>query len=276
MSQSSTTPLNLNGDQEISIIDILRFLKSGWKTIAIYGAAGIALSIVYLAITPKHYEATAQIAMAQIGAPNNSLNPLGTNIEEPAQLVYRMSMPTSYPPQTIAACRMSNTSIDGAALVKSIKIATAKGVANTVELKTFGPSQEAALSCANAIFELINITQSKILAPYIDEAKIKLADDEARLNKARDLVARADKSGAVMSAAYLSTRDEIRYLLDDITALKNVVISNQSRITHLVAPIYASDLPISPKKPIALAAGLFGGIFLGLLIALTRQMIAKL
>ena len=276
MSQSSPPLLDLNGDQEISIIDILRLLKRAWKTIAIAGLAGIVLSIAYLAITPKQYEATAQIVMAQIGTANNNINPQGINIEEPALLVSRMSLPTSFTPQTMAACGLADISNSGATLVKGIKLAPAKGVANVVELKTFGPSQEVALTCANAIFELIKTTQSQILMPYIEEAKIKLADDEVRLAKAKDLVARADKSGSVMSAAYLSTRDEIRYLLDEITALKNVVTSNQNRMTHLVAPIYVSDLPISPKKRMALSGGLFGGFFLGLLIALARQMITRI
>jgi uncharacterized protein involved in exopolysaccharide biosynthesis len=79
-----------------------------------------------------------------------------------------------------------------------------------------------------------------------------------------------------MSAAYLSTRDEIRYLLDEITALKNVINSNQNRATRLIAPIYAGDTPIAPKKPMTLAAGLFGGLFLGLMIALVRQVITRL
>ena len=79
-----------------------------------------------------------------------------------------------------------------------------------------------------------------------------------------------------MSAAYISTRDEIRYLLDEMTGLKNILASNQNRATRLITPIYASDMPIAPKKRIVLAAGLFGGLFLGLLIALARQMIAKI
>ena len=79
-----------------------------------------------------------------------------------------------------------------------------------------------------------------------------------------------------MSAAYLSTRDEIRYLLDEITSLKNVVVSNQSRTTRLIAPIYVSDSPVSPKKRVVLGGGLLGGLFLGLLFALARKMLVKL
>jgi len=277
MTQNSPPPLDLNGEQEISLLDFLLFLKEAYKTILFFGALGVAMAIAYLVITPKQYEATAQIVMAQIGAAsNNNLNPLGINIEDPASLVSRMSLPTSLPPQVTSTCGFEGKSEPGAAVAKSMKLNPAKGAPNVVELKTFGPSQAVALECANAIFELIKTTQSQILTPYIEEAKTKLADDQARLDKAKDLVSRADKSGSSTSAAYLSTRDEIRYLLDEITALKNVVTSNQNRITHLVVPIYASDIPIGPKKRVTLAAGLFGGIFLGLLFALTRQVIDKL
>jgi uncharacterized protein involved in exopolysaccharide biosynthesis len=42
------------------------------------------------------------------------------------------------------------------------------------------------------------------------------------------------------------------------------------------ALIYAPNTPIYPKKVKSLLTGMLGGLFLGLLVALTRQMIAKL
>ena len=176
----------------------------------------------------------------------------------------------------IAACGLQDQANAGASLSKSIKLTLVKGVASVVELKTFGPTPQAAQECALGVFELIKITQAQIVAPYIEEAKVKLADDEEHLQKAKDLVARSDKSGSAVSASYLLTRDEIRYLLDQIAALKNIVTSNQNRATQMVAPIYASDKPIAPKKRMVLAAGLLGGLFLGLLMALARQIVLKL
>jgi capsular polysaccharide biosynthesis protein len=264
-----------SNDDEISLIDILYFLKSAYKPTLVLAAVGLAIAVFYLMVTPKQYEAVAQIAMAQISASNNN-NPLGINIEEPSLLIARLSQPTSFPTQVLSSCGFDESANAAAALSKSIKLALSKGVANVVELKTFGESPEAALTCAQAIFGLIKITQAQIVAPYIVEAKLKLADDSERLAKAKDLVAKADKSGSVMGAVYLSTRDEIRFLLDEITALKNVVTSNQSRATQLIAPIYASDTPIAPKKRVVLAVGLFGGLFLGLLFAFARQLWIKL
>lgn len=270
-------------DREISLLDILRFLKSAYKTITITGVVGLATAIAYLAIAPKQYEAVVQIAMAQIGTSsninnigNNSVNPLGINIEEPSLLISRLSSPTSFTPEVLGVCKTDTDLNSSAALAKVIKLASPRGVANIVELRTFAASPQDAKSCAKAIFELIKSTQAQIMAPYVEEARIKLLDDEERLHKARDLVAKADKSGSAMGAAYLSTRDEIRFLMDEITALKNVVTSNQSRATRLIAPIYTSDIPIAPNKRMALAGGLVGGLFLGLLIALARKVIYKL
>lgn len=284
MVQTLKEQINLDGpgnqDEEISLIDIFRFLNNSYKTILLTVFLGLVIAGTYLLVTPKRYEAIAQIAMAQISASNNNnnnnLNPLGINIEEPTLLISRLSSPTSFSPAVIDACDLEGVPNPGSALVGSIKLTPVKGVANVVELKTFGSSPVVANSCAQAIFELIRATQSEIIAPYIEEARSKLTDDQGRLLKAQTVVAKADQSGQAMSASYLATRDEIRYLLDEITSLKNVVSTNQSRATRLVAPIYASDSPVAPKKQITLLAGLLGGLVLGLLVALGRQVLAKI
>lgn len=271
-------PQNQINDPEISLQDILIFLKRSYKLIALIGILGVAASFGYLLVTPKQYQASAQIQMAQIGAANNNNNikPLGVNIEEPALLIARLSSPTSYTAEITKVCGIDSTKDAQAILSKSVKLTIPKGVANVVDLKIIGASPEASINCAQAVFDLVKTTQAQIIKPYIEEAKAKLLDSQERLTKAQDLVIKADKSGSAMGAAYLSTRDEIRFLLDEITALKNVVSSSENRATRLVAPIYASDDPIAPKKRNVLLAGLFGGLFLGLLIAFGRQIIPNL
>ena len=270
-------------DDEISLIDILSFLKGAYKTILVFSVLGIAIAIAYLLITPNRFEAVAQIQMAQTSGANNNnnnnnnnLNSLGVNIEEPALLIARLGSPTSFNEGAIVACGQQAQSNPALATAQTIKLTPIKGISNVVELKTAGPTPQAASICAQAIFELIKTSRAQILAPSLEEAQMRAAEDKVRVAKAQDLVSKADKSGAAMSAAYLSTRDEIKYLLDEITALQNMVSSSQSRATRLVSPIYASDNPVAPKKRIALLSGLLGGLFLGLLIALGRQMWAKL
>ena len=110
----------------------------------------------------------------------------------------------------------------------------------------------------------------------MEEAKLKLVADNERIEAARRLIARADQSGSAMSAAYLSARDELTYFLTDRERMLDLINSVKSRGTRLDSPIYASDKPVSPKKAISLAAGLLGGLFLGLLIALGRKVLGKL
>ena len=217
----SNSPANttLPAEEEISLIDILRFLKGACKTILVFGILGIAAAFANLAITPKQYEASAKIVMAQIGAANY-LSPLGINIEEPALLIARLATPTSFTDQEIAACGFEGRPEAGAALAKAIKLVPPKGLANVIELKIVSQSPQLAMQCAGAIFELIKTTQNQLIIPYIEEAKLKLADDERSLASAKDVVAIADKSGSAIDAIYLSTRDEIRHQLDEITALK--------------------------------------------------------
>ena len=265
-----------NQDDEISLLDILRFLKGAYKTILVFGALGLAIAIAYLVITPNRFEAVAQIQMAQTSGANN-LNSLGVNIEEPALLIARLSSPSSFSAGAIAACGQQAQSNSALAAVQTIKLTPIKGISNVVELKTVGPTSEAASICAQAIFELIKTSQAQIQAPYLEEAQTRLVEDKSRLDQAKALVAKADKSGAVMgAAAYLSTRDEIKLLSDQMALLQDLISFSQSHVTRLVSPIYASDNPVAPKKRIALLAGLLGGLLLGLLIALGRQMWTKL
>jgi capsular polysaccharide biosynthesis protein len=271
-------PQDQINDSEISLLDILVFLRRSYKLIAFIGILGVAVSFSYLLITPKQYQASAQIQMAQISAANNNnnINPLGVNIEEPALLIVRLSSPTSYTAEITKACGIDSAKDAQAILSKSVKLTIPKGVGNVVDLKIIGTSPEASINCAQAVFNLIKTTQALIIKPYIEEAKAKLLDNQERLTKAQDLVMKADKSGSAMGAAYLSTRDEIRFLLDESATLRNIVASNDSRATRLVAPIYVSNDPITPKKRNVLLGGLFSGLFLGLLIAFGRQIIPYL
>jgi hypothetical protein len=269
--------LALNQEDEISILNILIFLKRSYKFIGLAGLLGIAASFGYLIIVPKQYQATAQIQMAQIGVSNNNnINPLGINIEEPAILVARLSNPTSYSAEIAKACGLDSTKEAQAILPKLVNLKISKGIANTVDLKIIGASPEASLLCAHAVFDLIKNTQAQIIKPYIEEAKVKLLYNQERLGKAQELVMKADRSESGIGAAYLSTRDEIRFLLDENTALKNMIISNENRATRLLAPIYVGDDPTGPIRRNVLLAGLLGGLFLGLLIAYGRQLLLVL
>jgi LPS O-antigen subunit length determinant protein (WzzB/FepE family) len=276
MSDQNFNPnFNSNIEDEISLKDIVDFLVESWKTILATGIVGILGAVGYIFVTPNQYEATAQIQMAQIRANNNNnnnnnTNPLGVNVEDPNLLIARMKLPSSYDQTAIAACGYESKQNPFEALAKMAKFSLSKGT-QMVELKVLGLSREQAIQCAVSILVIVKDTQKSITDPIVDEAKSKLAKYSQRLQEAQSFIAKADKSGSSMSAAYLSTRDEVKYLTDEMIGLNDLISSANARQTKLVSPIYSPENKVSPKRSIALVAGLFAGLFLGLLLMLGKR-----
>ncbi len=272
--------VSLNQESEISAIDILIFLNQYWRIITAFSATGLAFAIIYLSTVPNLYQAIAQIQMAQIAVAslnNTNLAPSSSSIEDPSLLVSRLSIPTTFTPTEIIACGLDGKEKAAIRLVESIKLTQPKGTSNLVELKTTASNPVNAQQCINAIFDLIKISQAKIAEPYIKYAKIKLVNSQERLEIAKNFLVNSEKSGLTMSAAYLFTRDEIRYLRDEITSLQSIIAVDVNSQARLVAPIYVSEISISLKKQIiVLVVGLLGGFLLGLFIVLLSQTIPKL
>jgi LPS O-antigen subunit length determinant protein (WzzB/FepE family) len=257
-------------EDEISIKDIVDFLLESWKAILATGLVGLLGAAGFIVFTPSQYEATAQIQMAQI-APNNNSNPLVVNVEDPNLLMARLKLPSSYTEDEIKACGLQDLKLPAESLANTAKLSPVKGVSSIVELKIRLESKDQAVSCAQSLFENIRDSQNNIVKPYIEEAKALLTKYQARLTEAQSLVARADKSGSALSAAYLANRDEVKFLTDESIRLNNLISAGDTRQAKLVAPIYASDIPVFPKKKISLLVGLLAGLFLGVLFVMMRK-----
>ncbi len=268
----SDQSFNAIQDDEISLKEIIDFLIESWKTIAGVGVLGLLGAVAFILVTPSQYEAAAQIQMAQVSISNNNSNPIGANVEDPNTLIARMKLPTAFSEKEVQACKLEKSKFPTEQLASSVvKLSAIKGVASLMELKIRGESKQAALTCAQAIFENIKDSQHDILKPYIKEAKTLLLKYQVRLNDTQSVIDRADKSGQVLSAAYLSNRDELKFLSEEVIRLNAIIVSSEMRYTRLVSPIYASDKPVSPKKTLSLVLGLLAGVFLGLLYVLVRK-----
>ena len=261
-------------EDEISLLDIFLFFKNEYQFIIGFTLLGFVGAALYLWTVPKQYEVIGQIKMAQIANLNNNNNnvsPLGVNIEEPQALIARMAIPTTYPKETITLCGLAEQKDAGSVLAKKAKLSLPKGLVGVVDLEIRDTSKEVAETCANAVYEFVKTSQARLIAPYVEEASKKLIIEKERLNRATEFIARADKSGSGVSGAYLATRDEIRYLVDQISTLQAVINGNESRAARLVAPIYVKDHPVFPQKRNGLLLGLLLGGFLGLLLAVARR-----
>jgi uncharacterized protein involved in exopolysaccharide biosynthesis len=275
MVKNLSIPRSNRGDLDYLFIDIFHFCLSGWKTIVLAVLISVALSIIYLAIGTKHYEATAQIIMAQVGVEDSKYHSFA-NVEDPSVVILRLNAPSGYSGETIAACGLGGRSGAGAILAKSIKVGLAKGSSNIVEIKITGASPEAAKSCASAIFEQIRATQEQAFEPYKRGLELKIAEDELKLNRVKKDEFKSNSADLNRDASILWAREEIAFLLREISSAKMILRSSKYQLAQLVSPIFTSDESTRPKKTIVLLTGIFGGLFLGLLILLASKLWAAI
>jgi len=263
-------------NNEISLKGVHKFIKSEWKIITIAGIIGICISIGYLAIAPKKFQATAQVALAKIGTTNKDKWNASVNVEEVPSLLMRIYSPNSIDLDTLHACGIESAQ-DGAVAISNIVFITPiKGVDGAINLKIINSTQEQAKACADAIFAFIKITQQQLIDPYLELANDKLNENELRMRTLNAEVSRAENFGGLTGAAYLSNRDEIRFLLEESSQLKTLIKSSKYHSAHLVAPIYVNSQPIEPRRKVVLQFGLLGGLFMGVLISLARQIFSSL
>jgi capsular polysaccharide biosynthesis protein len=270
MSEQSFIP---SPEDEISLKDIIDFFIESWKAIILTGLLGIVGATVYFWVTPNQYQATAQIQIGQYSVNDSSTNPVVVNIESPNLLLARLKLPATYSTKEIQACGLEYSKSPSEALAEKAKFSAVKGLETWIELKINHESKEIAIVCAQSLFESIKTSQNEIIKPSIDKAKESLLKYQDKSNNAQSLISRADKSGASLSAAYLSTRDELNFLSGEILRLNTFIASVDTRQAKLVSPIYASDIPIAPKKKTIFMAGIFGGLFLGLLLMIGKRVL---
>lgn len=277
MNELDTAPRErgqLFSENETALLTFARFFLRCWKIFLLFGLLGFVVAAACLRYIPNRYQSVAYIQMAQVQSVSNNnsiknLNPLSFNIEEPAQLISRLSLPSAYSVELGNQCIDSNGIISYSSLSKVIKLTLQKNSPNIVELTYFGQSPEASEVCAYKIFEYIQGSQERLIEPYISQVRKKLGEDRLRLGLLERLMARADKSGDLV-ATYLSARDEKRFLMDEISILEYVLENTLARKTQLIAPIYVDPQAVSPKK-ILLLFGLLGGGFFGLLFVMLKN-----
>jgi LPS O-antigen subunit length determinant protein (WzzB/FepE family) len=110
-------PIARNEDQqydsedEISIIDILRFFIDGWKAMLSFTVIGALLGISYVAIGTPQYKATAIIVPAFAN---------GTQVETLVDLRRKLKIPTYYSSETYRACGLEDAVTNGSALAETL------------------------------------------------------------------------------------------------------------------------------------------------------------
>lgn len=256
---------------EISLKDIMDFIKRDRKRIALWGLAGLMFSAAYVVLTPKKYEAKWQIQMSQFANISSTSTSISfSNIEEPAALIQRLRTPTAYPVAVQQSCGMPVGGEFGEYLGGTLKIQAVKNVPADAEMEFRAGSPLQANQCAEAITMMIVEQQRGLIEDHLTGRQEQLLQYQQALREERRQLETIQKS-ELGNFGYLAKLDTLSWLRMRIMALQEEVMLSQKHPARLVAPIFVPSKPVSSKVGLLLFLGVSLGFMLGVLYALWRK-----
>ena len=256
-------------DEEISLIDILLFLKASGGNIVKSTLVCLLAGGFYYFSVPKMYEAVVTIEMATVA---------GEPVEGPNVLLEKMKLPLFFSPATLQACGLDGGLSSQAKVVDKIK-PTVNKTLPMVSFVISAPSTQEAKACLNAVIAEISSKQDAIAKPLLEVKKQKIQQLSERLKLAEELgknlpPSRISKGlNEIQSTAYhlmMSLRksniDEINDLRSQISVLESELIEPKTRPASLFNPVYSSEVSANKRPLFTLGLCLALGVFLGLLV----------
>ena len=281
-------PLERNDDQqfdsedEISILDILRFFIDGWKTILSFTLIGALIGFGYVTTgaAPQQYKAIAIIEPAYINS---------APVESMETLRRKLKSASYYSSETYKACGLEGAFKDGDVLVN--RLLTAKKDAPLDQIEFVSNSNDTNINCLNSVLEDIRREQEKDKKRLIDTAKSDLEVLERRLNEAKKLRDSYDDRIANTSLVnlnnypagiffYQSARAEsdssVVSLSTHISSIMKGLADPQTRSARFIIPIYASEVQVDSKRMMKVLAAVFIGLLFSIIYLVGKKYLAKL
>lgn len=270
---NTLTPINApQDDDEISLWDVVNFLKDGWRWLAGGVVAGAVGAVGFVLVTPSQFEATAIVQPATVGMPTTTTT-RGAEVEPVARTLERLKLPTFYDEAMLQACQAPSRQ----ALSGSVKASQVKGDA-LIQVSYRAPTTAVAVACVNAVVGQLTQSQTAIAEPLIKTLEEQLVLTKKQLTEAEgfqgQLEKRVTSSNDGVSLLMLNTfskREEIVRLQKLLVEQKVQLSPPLTQPMQMLEPIYAPERPVAPKKLPVLAGGLFGGLVLGGLAFFARR-----
>jgi hypothetical protein len=256
-------------DDEISLIDLLLFLKASGGNILKSTCVCLLAGGAYYFSVPKMYEASATIEMAMVA---------GEPVETPTVLLEKMKLPLYFAPATLQACGTDGELSSKAKFVDKIKPNVNK-LAPMVSFVTQAPSAQEAKACLNAVIADVSNNQAAIASPLIDLKKQKLNQLIEQLKTAEEIGKslthyrfnnNTNDTQSIASILVMTLRKtnvaEINDLRSQISSLKFELIEPKARTTSLINSVFSTETSVNKQHLLILGLCLALGVFLGLLV----------
>ena len=171
-------------EDEISLIDILRFLQDSIGNVIKSVLACVVLGGVYFFSKPNIYEATATIQMAMAS---------GEPVEAPAILLEKLKLPLYFSQKVWNACDTNEELTPSRKVSEKIKPLLNKS-APFIGFSVQSPSLQEATECLNAVIFDISAKQAELAKPILDQKKLQITQLEEKLKLAEETATWLKKS----------------------------------------------------------------------------------
>lgn len=266
-------------EDELSLWDILNFLKEGWHWLAGGLVVGLIGAVGFLLSSPAQFEAMAILQPATVGLPiTTTTTTKGSEVEPVAQTLERLKLATFYSDALVQTCQAPSA----LALSGGVKASQVKGN-SLIQISYRAPSIAVAEACVNAVVEQLVKSQGAIAEPLIKTLEEQLVLTKKQLTEAEAFQAQLEKratssvdGASLLMLNTLSKREEIMRLQKALMEQKVQLSAPMTQPMQLLEPIYAPEKAVAPKKLPVLAGGLFGGlVFGGLMFFVRRSWLAR-
>ena len=277
------TPQNIQPafDDEISIADIILFLKSHKKMILIFVIIGTLLGGLYANFTEPVYKGSVLISPAKIA---------GTFVVNPKVTVTKLDMNSYYSKETFLNCnpdfykdkdKDKDIDYDMSSIVK----ASVTKDGDLIQLLMQNKNKTVITDCLNSMVDDMRINQNEIGEPLIQSKnnELKLAEEKLKNAEAfkvnlndkqiKELKANGERFSVdlLYTNMILFNSKDIKETLTEINKIKTDLSSEQTKPAGKALPINIEKKSF-PTPKLGALMGLFLGLCLGILIALIKQM----
>jgi hypothetical protein len=268
----SQSKQQIEDNEEISIIDILLFLKASGRNVLISTIVCFLIGVAYYFAAPKIYEATVTIQMAMVA---------GEVVETPQALLEKIKMPLFFSSSSLKACGSDDISLQSK-FADKLKPAINKSTP-FITLSALMPSAQEARTCLEAVVNEIKNSHNDLSNIVIGQKNKKLFNLNVQLKLAEDTAKNFqiskdnfNKMDPEFFARILANAAEINDLRRRINILEAELTPPQTRPLSYVAPLFAPDLSKSNRPMFTLGISLTLGVFLGLLITGLQRLVPEI
>jgi hypothetical protein len=247
----------------LSLKDFLMVVKKSWLIIFAFSIIGLVGSSVYLLVTPNLYLASGQIQLSQTRDSKYEW----VSLEDPNLLIARVKSPTNISNKTLLACQYPSA-VD---LTKNIQLGIIKTSPPILDVVIKNRSVELSKACVEAVIDEIKASQGSLIAEKSAHYQRSNQDYLVSLKKLKREYSQISlSSGKDAAVDEFVIKEQIRLTTEKIFALNDFTRTAGEGSIKLLAPIYVSQSPVSPKRFISFIVGLLSGIFIGLMIGISR------